>query len=968
VTGKHAGMAHESAADGGGAAPKPAVLAELGSVGDAVPWNTSRRVVLGGTDTLWLVSNGAVDLYAADAAGQAAPEYLGAAEAGALLAGSMRRNGRVILARPQDQGAMRRIPVAELAGRPPRRAAAAIADAVDAGLLALLGAAAAPPTDAMLLYSSGSASVPAGREVRSGGDVRWVLVRTGELATPDGTVRHGPGAVVVLAGNAVVATQDTALDVRDSRDLLTGGALWAQLAEHQEQFLARLDAAIAERERHGGERLHLAQQAGERAFARAEGVLRTVATRGAGQRSLEPGTSACQLVAAAAGIAVPAGFAVPEESTAESVAQFAAALGCRSRQITLPNGWWRDSLGPLVGRGPDGQLVALLPRRGGYVVADPATGMRRRVGDAVAGSLNSSATVFYRPLPEGTVSGFTLVRYGLRGSKGDLARMLASLLAGAGAGLALPIMTGKILGEYVNDAQTTLIELASIAVMVTAVTIATLNMLGGVAMVRIQGRADAMLQSAVWDRLLRLPTGFFRRSSTGEIASAALGISGIRQVVASIATVVVNSAIIAVVNVALMAYYSGVLTILAAVLVAGHFALFSAIGYRQLHWQTRLLELRYKLSDLVYQRLRGLAKLRIAAAEGFAYSQWADTFARAQELARRARRLQNAATIVNVGYAPLCTLLVYAVVSGPAHGRLSTAQFLSWITAFGATLAVMTQVTSLLSTVGAIIPMYGKLRPILSETPETTSGRAAPGTLSGYVEFRDVSHRYTSDGPLVLNQINLKINPGEFVAVVGPTGSGKSTLLRLLLGFDNPTAGTVVYDQRDLRGLDLTAVRQQCGVVLQHAAPFAGSVFENIRGTANATLEQAWEAATMAGLDDDIRRMPMTMHTMIPDGGETLSGGQRQRLLIAQALIRRPRIIFLDEATSALDNETQRTVSASIRGLAATRVVIAHRLSTVMDADRVIVLDDGRIVQEGTPAELLSDAAGTFHQLVLRQL
>jgi ABC-type bacteriocin/lantibiotic exporter with double-glycine peptidase domain len=239
--------------------------------------------------------------------------------------------------------------------------------------------------------------------------------------------------------------------------------------------------------------------------------------------------------------------------------------------------------------------------------------------------------------------------------------------------------------------------------------------------------------------------------------------------------------------------------------------------------------------------------------------------------------------------------------------------------------------------------------------------------LSGAVEARKVSFRYSEDGPLVLDDVSVEVRPGEFVAVVGPSGCGKSTLLRLLIGFDRPVSGSVLYDGQDLAALDQAAVRRQCGVVLQNAQPFTGSILDCVCGAETFTQDEVWEAAAMAGLAEDIKRMPMGLHTMI-SGGATISGGQRQRLMIAQALIRRPRILFFDEATSALDNETQRIVTSSTRALRASRVVIAHRLSTVMDADRVIVMSEGRVVQEGPPAELLADPAGRLRELVRRQL
>ena len=268
----------------------------------------------------------------------------------------------------------------------------------------------------------------------------------------------------------------------------------------------------------------------------------------------------------------------------------------------------------------------------------------------------------------------------------------------------------------------------------------------------------------------------------------------------------------------------------------------------------------------------------------------------------------------------------------------------------------------------SVVPMLEKLAPVLAAEPEERGGRADPGDLSGRISFSRVSFRYGADGPLVLSEIDLSVEPGEFVAIVGPTGSGKSTILRLLLGFEQPVAGAVLYDGQDLAELDIGAVRRQCGVVLQNGALLAGDIRQNIVGSTNHTVDDAWEAAEMAGIAKDISAMPMGMHTVLSEGTNTLSGGQRQRIMIARALVSRPRIVFFDEATSALDNPSQNVVAESTRQMNATRVVIAHRLSTIRDADKIVVMDGGRIVQQGRYDDLLSDPDGLFARLASRQM
>jgi ATP-binding cassette subfamily C protein len=239
--------------------------------------------------------------------------------------------------------------------------------------------------------------------------------------------------------------------------------------------------------------------------------------------------------------------------------------------------------------------------------------------------------------------------------------------------------------------------------------------------------------------------------------------------------------------------------------------------------------------------------------------------------------------------------------------------------------------------------------------------------LTGRIELNQLRFRYKSDAPLVLQDVSLQIKAGEFIAIAGPSGSGKSTLFRLLLGLQRPEAGAIFYDGLDMAGLDVQAIRRQCGVVLQNGKLLPGDIFENIVGASLLTLEDAWEAARLAGLEDDIRAMPMGMHTLIGEGTGTLSGGQRQRLMIARAIVAKPRILLLDEATSACDNRTQAIVSKSLESLKATRIVIAHRLSTIQNADHIHVLVKGRLVQSGAFDEL-SSQPGPFRELARRQV
>jgi ABC-type bacteriocin/lantibiotic exporter with double-glycine peptidase domain len=271
--------------------------------------------------------------------------------------------------------------------------------------------------------------------------------------------------------------------------------------------------------------------------------------------------------------------------------------------------------------------------------------------------------------------------------------------------------------------------------------------------------------------------------------------------------------------------------------------------------------------------------------------------------------------------------------------------------------------TSILS----IVPLYERIKPIIEAAPEVDVNKAAPGELNGHIDVASIRFRYIPDGQLIVKDVSLEVAPGEYVALVGGSGSGKSTLFRILLGFEIPESGTIYYDGKDITSLDIQELRRQVGVVLQNGKIMGGPIFLNILGASNLSLDDAWEAARMAGLDADIKAMPMGMYTVLSPGGGTLSGGQRQRLLIARAIVRKPRILFFDEATSALDNKTQAVVSRSLERLQASRLVIAHRLSTIINADRILVMDRGRLVQTGTYNELMKQE-GLFAELAKRQI
>jgi len=463
-----------------------------------------------------------------------------------------------------------------------------------------------------------------------------------------------------------------------------------------------------------------------------------------------------------------------------------------------------------------------------------------------------------------------------------------------------------------------------------------------------------------------LPLPFFRRYSAGDLAARAAGIGGIRQVLAGATLSAMLSGVFSLWNLGLLFFIDAKLSLAAGALVAVAAVVAAIAAYKGLLRQRTVAELDGKIGGLLLQLFTGIAKLRVTGTENRAFSVWSSLFARRRDADVAAERVNIRVAVFQASYPLACSIVVWLLV-GEQTPRLSTGQFLAFSAAFSMFVGAMLNLieTGLQSL--SVIPLYERARPILTEPVEGRGTGDARIELGGNIEISHVSFRYEQHGPLILDDVNLRIQPGEFVAIVGPSGSGKSTLLRILLGFESCTEGGVFYDGQALAGLDVRVVRQQIGVVLQNSRVTAGDIYSNIVGTSGRSVDEAWRAARAAALDKDIEAMPMGMHTVISQGGATLSGGQKQRLLIARALASRPAILFFDEATSALDNVTQAAVSESLERLRVTRVVIAHRLSTIRHADRIVVLDRGRIAQVGRFDELMKQE-GPFFALARRQM
>ncbi|MDO5112609.1 MAG: NHLP bacteriocin export ABC transporter permease/ATPase subunit [Clostridia bacterium] len=639
--------------------------------------------------------------------------------------------------------------------------------------------------------------------------------------------------------------------------------------------------------------------------------------------------------------------------------------GIMRRVVRLTGAWYEDAVGPLLGRLRQGDPVALLPTLRGYRFFHHAMGQYVYVTKKTAALLTEEAICFYRPLPLKKLTAGDLLRYMAETlSASDLIMIGFATLAATLLGLFLPYVNNLLFSRIVPSGKVSL--LAPIACMLLGVTVSAslVGITKSLLLTRIQTKMDVSIQAAGMMRLLSLPADFFKKFSAGDLASRAQSFSTLSAMLCSTVFTTGLTSILSLVYVGQIARFASALVLPAMVVILVTMIVSILSTLTQLKVSNRRAELTAKQDGLVFALFSGVQKIKLAGAERRAFSKWAKTYKELAALAYHPPFMLriNASLITAVTLAG--TIVLYFCA---ARNQVTVADYMAFNTSYGMLSGAFSALAGVAMSIAGIRSVLHLLEPILQTVPEVADGKKVLTRIGGGIEVSHVSFRYTEDMPLVLDDFSLNIRPGQYVAIVGRTGCGKSTLMRLLLGFERPQKGSVYYDGKDIDDVDLRSLRRNIGVVMQNGKLFQGDIFSNIVISAPwLTLDEAWRAAEMAGIAEDIRRMPMGMHTIISEGSGGISGGQRQRLMIARAVAPNPKVLMFDEATSALDNITQRIVSDSLNNLKCTRIVIAHRLSTIQHCDRIIVLEGGRIVEDGTYAQLI-ERDGFFARLVARQ-
>ncbi len=673
-----------------------------------------------------------------------------------------------------------------------------------------------------------------------------------------------------------------------------------------------------------------------------------------------------------------------------AVEEAATSVGLRSRRVLLDGRWWLQSGTPMlarvaerrrVAREGDGAYasfagwVALVPRAiAGYRMRalddDGNPGVEWPVDESTAQRLAPFAFAFHRRFEPRPIRIADVLRFALQHARADVGVLLATGLLAALAGLLTPVATGRLIDKAIpaGSGSMTLAIVAGLAA--AGLAAIALEVLRSIAVLRFEARTSVAMQAAVLDRVIGAPAKFFRAYSSGDLAMRLGAVNTVQRTVTGASIGAFVAAIFLTTNLVLMLTYSTPLSVAALGIVAVAAILSTVIGIARISLGRRIEATEGKLSAMSYEYFAGIAKLRASAAESRAYTNWLARYRDYRELNRASAGLANLESVLLSILQPAAVTLVlylaWKLGESPASRALSVGQYVAFQAAMFGLLAGVQGIVATALDLAALAPAWERARPILATPPEDGVRGKIRHEPEGAIDFVGVTFAYPG-GPEVLRGIDLSIRPGEFVAIVGASGSGKSTLLRLLLGFENPGQGTVRFDGRVLHALDLRSLRGRIGTVLQSGRLWAGDILTNIVGASSLTVDDAWEAARGAGLAADIEAMPMGMYTLVGEGVSTLSGGQRQRVLIARALVGQPRILLLDEATSALDNLSQAAVLETLERLQATRVVIAHRLATVRNADRIVVMDGGRIVQQGTFRDLAA-LPGPFAAMLARQV
>lgn len=656
--------------------------------------------------------------------------------------------------------------------------------------------------------------------------------------------------------------------------------------------------------------------------------------------------------------------------TEPSIEDIARVSKFAVRDVILEEKWWKNDNGPLVVFTlEDERPLACIPASPNkYKVYDVIDNKEMTLTEELAKEIIPLGTMFYRPFPNRKLTYKDLFLFGVAAAwKRDIVKLLLATLVASLIGLLLPELNRWIFDDYIPEGDG--IQLFQMGMLVLSFMIGNffVSLTKAFCSFRASNMMEYAIQEATFDRLLNLPSKFYSQYTSGDLASRAMGITAIFNTLADVVVSTFLSSIFSMLYLWRMFHYSKQLSYVGLVMVVISVCLTLAVGFYQMRFQRKLVEISNKLSGFMYQLLLGIAKIRISGSEDRAVYKWNVDFLKTRKLIVDKEKTSNVIRAFDSMLSTLFAVIIYYMLI-VKKVEINFGAYMAYSAAFGSFSGAMMDMAQTFLKVNNLGPIYEKAKPVLEVKTEHEENKVLVGELSGAIEVSNVSFKYDEEGPIILKNLSFSIKSGEYIGIVGPSGSGKSTLLKVLLGFEKISMGKVFYDDKDLESVDKRELRKKLGVVLQNGQLISGSISENITITNNKiSSKSVREVIKEAGLEEDIKKMPMGLYTNLMEDAGTISGGQKQRILIARAIVNKPKIIFFDEATSSLDNITQAIVCESLERLNATRVVIAHRLSTIVNCDRILVIDNGEIVEQGTYKELVGNK-GLFYELVSRQI
>ena len=963
----------------------PAKLTALATaLGEPVVSAGNRPIQLNDPQSVWFVERGAVDVFLVehrDGKPVSSAEHLLRAETGRLVFGLAESGTQMVAVAKGVPGSVLRH--MRLEDVQQQADGAELAAEVDAWVLEFAAEVARqiwprPRIDAHLAGGESLAAEVGQTLSTRSGQVIWTAAAGAEYLGTEEPEPGGPGLMPLTSDSYLTITESGRVTGLSSRELNQQGRLLPALAEFHRLALGaeRLNRMLLLADDVNNQTARSSRRLRDEAQAR-EGLFSVLAP----SRAALDGESGSTLMAALGIIGKWEGIAFREPPRSQMrdegeeipLQDILDASQVRSRQVRLAaeDRWWLGDSGAMLGfRRADNSPVVLLPGRiGQYRAVDPSTGQSLRVDAARARELEQTAWNFYRPLPDvAPVGSADLLQTAGKSMGADLLRVIAVGLFDSLLLLAPAIAIGAIVDWVLPGASVNLLMQMTAVLVALALAGGLLQMLRGTAMMRIEGRFAARVSAAAWDRVLKLPQDFFRRYTAGDLGARMSVFQAMRDQVSGVVVSALLSSILLLPVMGLLFFYNASLAWMSLGIGLIALAITVALGLFQIAPQRQRFAASRRLSGDVYQFINGVNKLRAAGAERSAFAAWARTYRQQQSSVMQIGKLNGHLAAFSAAVPVLAGAALFAVMLYQGPGQSGLGDFLTVYAMSMVFFASINQLGISFYSISSILPGYEQMEPVLAEPMEKRAAGTELAELNGDVHFDRISFRYADDGPLILDDVSIRARPGEFIGLVGRSASGKSTLLRLGLGLEEPLTGTIYYDDRDLATLNQQSVRRQIGVVPQEGTLQPGTILDNIIGIGNdLTIDDAWRAARLAALDKDIRAMPMGMFTPVSDGSATFSGGQIQRIRIAAALVRNPRIVFLDEATSWLDTQSQQAVMQGIGRLAVTRIVVAHRLSTIRTADRIYVLEDGRVVQQGRFAELTA-TEGPFRELVQQQM